>query len=122
MLVLPLLAARTRQQRKVITMRGDTDAFGRWIDNPLGAHDVLSVLAAVVQSHELKIMLSLLPILKSEDQIYLLSWLHDGVTLQFGNHTKKQRQIRKLKEAIRLTVDTMGIATRLDVKELPTLR
>jgi len=119
-LIQSLLEARGRQQQVVDSNNGCKDAWGIWLD---ASHDyetrrknLPSVLACVVQSYELRIMLSILPVLKSNPQIYLLSWLHDGVTLHFGNISKRERQLVQLKRAIQVEAESLGMETWLEVE------
>lgn len=123
-----LLKARQHQQEIIGRQGGGTDAFGRFQKTPFnlktrvdgrrnpryGEPNVPAALAGIVQSYELRLMLALLPILKSNQQIYLLSWLHDGVTVAFGNSTKAQAQIRRMKRAVEAEAKDRGIVTRLN--------
>jgi hypothetical protein len=125
-LVTELLSARARARKRVWDESGTADAWGNWIattwDRATGTKDVPSVLAYVVQSWELRLMLSVLPVIESEEQIYLLSWLHDGITVWLGNRTKADRQVRKLQAAVRREADTLGLATCLEVEQLTANR
>ena len=120
-----LLKARGRQQKAVWEADGCKDAWGNWIkaswDVARKKKDVPSVLACSVQSYELRIMMSILPILESEPQVSLLSWLHDGCTIHFGNITKQARQEERMQAAVRREADMLGMATWLEVEHLPTL-
>lgn len=113
-----ILAAR---KRKLAQLKSDgylLDAF----DNPVKTHkyfNTLSVLAYVAQSYELKIMLSLIPIVKSEgNQIHVASWLHDGVTLYFGKTGEEERQIEQINKKVNKTAWDLGIPTKLEVTKL----
>jgi hypothetical protein len=124
-----LLKARSRQRRAVEAAGGAEDGFGRWVAvewvtpsrrGKRKRKNTASVLASVVQSYELRLMLSILPVLQAEPQIYLLAWLHDGITLHFGNGSKQERQIRRICRAVQERADAYGMATHLEVEYLPT--
>lgn len=124
-LIQALLKARSRQQKLIKQARGCADAFGRWHvlsqdarEGDSEAPGMTSLMASVVQSYELKLMLPILPILKSNQQIYILSWLHDGVTLHFGNKSKQEEQIRRLQKAVARQAREMGICSSLEVQHL----
>jgi hypothetical protein len=125
-----LLGARARASRRVWKERGARDAWGTWVatawefDEGRGkpVQDVPSVLARVVQSYELRLLLPVLGVAEAEEQVYLLSWLHDGVTVHLGNQTKAGRHLRKLAGAVRGEAERLGMATALEVKRLPTAR
>lgn len=131
-----LLKARKHQQEVITANGGGEDAFGRFRPIPpnlkkhvdgkpnarYGEPNVPAALAGIVQSYELKLMLALLPILKSKQQMHLVSWLHDGVTVAFGNRTKKEQQIERMQKAVKTVADEMGVVTHLEVTELPPNR
>ena len=117
-IVRDLLAARKAQLKRIKEAGGGEDAFGRWIP-VTAAQKHRSVLAQIVQSWELKLMLAALPIIRSEPRVVLLAWLHDGVTLHFGDKSKQARQIRKLERAVKRAAAELGFPTELEVKHLP---
>lgn len=64
-----------------------------------------------------------LPVLENNRQVYVLSWLHDGLTLYFGDRTKMERQLKTIMRAVDERAESEGIPTKLepellDVKEL----
>lgn len=127
-IIAPLLEARDHMLYKIGRECGGYDAWGRWLytaqeTRPVRGRlrqvpDSPSVLSAIVQSYELKIMLSVLPVIKSDRQIYLLSWLHDGVTLLLGNKTKAERYIRRLKSVVQREAEALQVSTWLEVEQL----
>lgn len=70
--------------------------------------------AQVVQSWEVRLMLSLVPVLRGERQLYCLSWLHDGLTVWCGDSTKRERHINKLKAAVQAEAEQWGFPTWLE--------
>lgn len=116
-LVRDLITARARVMEKIRIDRGAEDAFGRWVemewDAEKGRWNVPSVAAQVVQSWEVRLMLSLVPVLRAERQLYCLSFLHDGITVWCGDHTKRERHLRRLQEAVQGEADRWGFPTRL---------
>jgi hypothetical protein len=112
---------------------GVYDAFDPWLtlsetkrwNKENGKYDhatnVRSIMAAVMQSYELRIMMAILPVLKAEKQVYLLYWLHDGVCLHFGNSSKKAQKIRRLQKAVRTEARQLNVAMELEVEELTPL-
>lgn len=125
-LIVDLLAARTRVYHQAEQDRGAEDAWGNWRSttydlNEEGTRrvpDIPSVLAYVVQSYELRLMLPLMEVVRDTKQIYLMSWLHDGVTLDLGNSTKAKRHIRSIEAAVIREADGLGIITKLEVANL----
>jgi hypothetical protein len=125
-LVRELLRARDRAKRATAEAGGALDAWGNFVevdaalrDGRYARRDVLSVMSAVVQSYELRLMLPALEVVKKEQQLYLLSWLHDGVTVHAGNRGKLGRQVRRLARAVAREAAALGMATELEVTELP---
>lgn len=109
-----LLAARAQQIKRVNWDGGAEDAYGQWHSVGLG-RSARSVLAHVVQSHELKLMEPVLDVLDRQPQLYLISWLHDGVSLLPGNRTKAERYCRQLQEGVALRAQELGYLTELEV-------
>jgi len=116
-LVHDLLAARSRVLQRIRVQRGAEDAFGRWVatdwDRKSKTWNVPSVAAQVVQSWEVRLMLSLVPVLRAERQLYCLSFLHDGLTVWCGDETKRERHLRKLQEAVQGEAAQWGFPTWL---------
>jgi hypothetical protein len=112
-LIHDLLEARGAAFERISEGGGACDAFGRWIPlYPYAAHEVLAQQA---QSYELKIMLAALPVLQNED-VTILSWLHDGMTVRTQNRTKEARRIRQIAGAVNAEAARLGISTELEVQ------
>lgn len=138
-LIKALLKARRKQLEWIEEDNGGYDAFDNWRQiqlyanssqksdsNPKRRHgrNSPSVLAAIVQSYELKIMLELLYVLKaghpkSGQAIYILSFLHDGLTLKFSKSKKKDAQIRQMQRRVKKIADEMGVNTELEAEPAP---
>lgn len=120
-LIQELLQGRGRQQESIMESGGAVDAFGRWIELNWKKNDkgktmpnFGSVMSQVAQSYELQIMLQILPILKSNKQIYCTAWLHDGVHLYLGNKAKEERWIQQITKKVNSYCWQSGIHTRLE--------
>ena len=138
-----LLDARERISERIESEGGAMDAWGNW--QPLGAINIdtsnalpgpasrqpditlskksrnkrlCSFLACIAQGYELRLMSSIVPLLSHSQQIYPLAWLHDGITIHFGNVTKVDRQIAKLQKAVADEAERMGVCTELEVTRL----
>jgi hypothetical protein len=103
------------------------DAFGRKItysdlNNPgpwkAGKRKTNSLMAIEVQSYEMKIMSAIIPIIKSEGNITIVSWLHDGVTLHFRDTRERPRQLTRLKRALGDSAKQLGISMKTEVTHL----
>ena len=117
-----LLEARNRKIEDLKIRRSVEDAFCRTLriadqDGSEGKA-ICSILAQVVQSHEMKIMQSLLDIIASDDRIYIISWLHDGVTLYFSDKKEQRGRINTITRKMNERIVDMGFPTKLEVKEL----
>lgn len=111
-LIEALLAARNYALAAARNRHGLLDAFGRWI--PLTPEvDDRSVVAQQLQSHELAVMASALPILKKGD-LYVVSWLHDGVTLHCSDATKLERRMAQVAAAINREASSRGFCTEVE--------
>jgi len=115
-----LFAARQEQIAIITTDQGGYDAFGNWVANfdKLGNLQPLSTLAAISQSYEQKLMYPMLDVLKSNKQMYVLAYLHDGLTIYCSDAEKQERQIAALRSAVRTCADELGILTELETEEL----
>lgn len=121
-----LVIAKDMARRAFKRDRGAEDAFGRFIkldkiDKPSENGRLRSLMSQIIQSYELKMMLSILPVFKAKrnSKLYLLAWLHDGIVVHFGDDSKKNRQIAEIKNALTDRIAEMGIETWVEVKELP---
>jgi hypothetical protein len=116
-----LLTARQRQLASLKEKGFLVDAFGRQ-RKPTNRtqKSKRSVLAYIAQSYEVKIMLSILPIIeKVGNQIHIASWLHDGCTIHFGKTGEQERQIEQICKRANKTAKELGIPTRMTVRKLP---
>ena len=120
-----LMAGRARQQRIIHAQGRLLDAFGRWIGLPWSTDmqgkqrpNYGSIMSRVAQSHELKIMLQILPIIKANREIHCVAWQHDGCTVAFGDPSKAERWLRQMQEAITSYCRLESVPTRLEAEEL----
>lgn len=110
-----LMKARRAVQQTIKGTGGVADAFGQWLTT--SQYSIPSVLAQQVQSYEVKIMLSMLPILKAEKDIRVLSWLHDGLTIRILDPAEKQRKLRRLCDVVEDAASVLGFHTVLEVED-----
>lgn len=109
-----LLTARKAQLRQIRRDKEVTDAWGRVIAyNPRNAK-LRSLLAQEVQSWEVRLMLSLLPVLLAERDVNVVSWLHDGVTLHVSDKRQTRRIIDRLGAAFATQAALLGLDTDLE--------
>jgi hypothetical protein len=107
------------------------DAFGQWVgmeryaDRKDDKHRSRSILAAVAQSWEMKIMLSILPVIQRHERLQMVGWLHDGVILNFGDRSRAGQFKAELKTAVKRRLDDIcnetgyRFQTYMDIKQLP---
>lgn len=116
-LIADLVTAREEAFSRLAEAGGAVDAFGRWIsvDDPTTMRDLRSVLAQQVQSYEVLLMLSLLPVWqKEQNNVKVLSWLHDGVTIKYHDPRELKQQITRLQRALARRAAEFDIPTRLE--------
>lgn len=115
-----LLRARKREIMNLLMEGGCNDAFGNYLctSRDDGTLHVESILAVTAQSWEQNIMQAMVPILERNKQIYILSWLHDGLTIYFGDKTKKDRQLRNIIKAVESKASDLDILTHFEVEFL----
>lgn len=115
-----LLLARGREIAQIVTDGGRYDAWGSWIDtkNEQGEINAKSILSYVSQSYEQKMMGALLEALKRRKQVYVLAYLHDGITIASSDPAKTSGHIKAIKSAVAKSAEEMGILTSLDVEYL----
>ena len=110
-LVADLFKARNRAKKQLINQWGGQDACGNrlWLPqssrdangNKVLAHDaVRSMQSYIVQSYEMKLILSLIPVISQYEQIYFIALIHDGVIVRLGNKTKEKYDIGRMKKAV----------------------
>lgn len=110
-----LMEARAQQIEAVNRAGGLQDAYGRF-QVVTRRRRARSILSHVVQSYELRLMEPILDVLDRQPQLYLVSWLHDGVTLLSGNATKSQRYCGQLRDGVALGARRLGFATELEIE------
>jgi hypothetical protein len=113
-LIQELLEARERITREIEMDGFANDAFGREIQvsrsNP--PH---KVAAQIAQSYEMRILKAVLPVVKEERKITIVSWLHDGCSLWFGAEDRKAAQIERIKQAVKDKASKLGIQTTAEI-------
>ena len=112
-----LLLARNAKMAELLRDGGLYDAYREWI----GAADrraARSAMAQQLQSHEFKLMSAVLPVLKRERTITVCSWLHDGMTVHFGDRHEASRQTARLVRVVNEEARQLKIITRLEVEHL----
>jgi hypothetical protein len=115
-----LIAARKQKHDESKTKKCVCDAWGNTVYMGPGTpfRTVRSLWAYAIQSFELKVLLALLPILTKNSQIYLIAWQHDGVTLQFGNRSKSERERNQIRAAVNRTCGDLDISSELEMEPL----
>lgn len=129
--VAEMLQIARKKRREITKAGGIEDAFGNWLaldkvedeDHrpglPAGRHKRQhpgGLLARVAQSWEMKLMLSLVPVLERQRLAYgvsVLSWLHDGLTIQTHRKADRQTVVRQLTLAFQQKADELGLKTKL---------
>ena len=114
-LIMSLFEAREVQIKRLIKEGGGTDAFGKQCP-ATSRKEARSALAQIMQSHELKVMLSAVPIIQSEARLHVVSWLHDGLTVKIGDTSETERLLRRLQTAIMDEVRAKGIPTIVEIE------
>lgn len=115
-----LLRARSSEAWEIKEKGGAYDAFGNWISREKddGTTHTPSILAVTAQSWEQHVMYGMIPILEKNKQIYVFSYLHDGLTVYFGDMTKMDRQLQALCRRVERPAKGLGIQTRLQLETL----
>lgn len=114
-LIAAILVARDKKMAEIQEAAGVLDAFGKWIE----AHtlvEVRSAMAQQLQSYELKLMQTVLPILETEKRLHVVSWLHDGLTVYCADPMEAKRQVSRLEKKINLAANQLGVVTRVEVE------
>lgn len=125
-IVKELLNARSVELSRIKELGGMFDAFGRWvdvsdIDKPSLSAQARSLLSAIVQSHELRIMLQAVPLLKSLNRVYPMVFLHDGLTIRLTGRTVEQEQTvcDKIAQVINDYCKSEGYLTKMTPERIP---
>ena len=112
-LITELLMARQTRLRQIGRDRHIIDAFGRRIDYDRRNVKMRSLLAQEVQSYEVSLMLSLLPVFQAERDLVVVSWLHDGITVHVTDTTQHERVVRRLQAVFSARAASLGLLTSL---------
>jgi hypothetical protein len=119
-----LLAERDRQRVLIRENKGGYDAFGRRLTiereryKYMAANEyvewtesnIRSVLCAIVQSYELALMLGVFEAIKSNPDLLLIAWLHDGVYVKCINHSDRiERYSQQIADALNSTAKKFKI-------------
>lgn len=101
-LIEELLEGRDKRMAEIRQTGGAHDAFGIWrpvLKDALGGDNTRSPLCIEVQSHEMAIMIRALPVIKADPHTYLMSWLHDGMSVKMPP-SRRDGAVRRLVAAI----------------------
>jgi hypothetical protein len=124
-----LLQAREQQKKLIAENEGAYDAFGEFVpvakefrERSSGncyfkalEHNRRSVLCAVVQSWEVKIMLEIFEYIKSNKDLLLVGWLHDGIYVCVSNHKERsEKYINLLCHKATAVGNSLGINIQLE--------
>lgn len=115
-LIAELLAGRNERLREIRRDKFVMDAFGqrREYDGREVRHR--SLLAQEVQSYEVALMMSLLPrIQRNYEDVHVVSWLHDGLSLWFSDKAKAAATVKGLCADFSRKADALGFRTELEV-------
>jgi hypothetical protein len=112
-----ILGARERVQEQIVQEGCGWDAFGRML--PLDRRKPRAIMCQIAQSFELRLMMSILPILRREPDVAVLSFLHDGITVGFRPEGVNERVVAALAAAFDTEASSLGICTRLEHRQLP---
>lgn len=115
-LIKMLLDTRAKVYDKIGEAGGADDAFNRWI--PMSEDRKPHQIACeVVQSYEVRLMLSLLPtLLQHRDTVVIHSWLHDGMALSFTDPSKEEAIQQQMKADLEAEAWRLKIPTTLEIK------
>ncbi|MFN3649323.1 MAG: hypothetical protein ACK47B_07045 [Armatimonadota bacterium] len=110
-----LFDRREARQAQILDDGGVRNAFGQWIPCTTGhPHELRSLLCQQVQSFEMRLMLTLVPVLRDERNLRPLAWLHDGLVVHVTDDTKYTRIIARMKRVVQVEADRLGFPTGLD--------
>jgi hypothetical protein len=112
-LIKELLQARRARMDSLRRDRFIVDAFGRRFDYRGHDKQLRSLLAQEVQSYEVYLMLSLLPVFRAERDLTVISFLHDGVTV-WVPQDKRSRIVTRLKREFDKRAGELGFSTALE--------
>ncbi len=119
--VAELLQARDVEANRVLTDGGRYDAWGNWInhrDRRTGQLKPRSILSYVSQSYEQLFMYKLLDRIEQSKRVYVLAYVHDGMSLHLSDPARTGAYVSGLKRIIEQCSKEMGILTGLEVEYL----
>lgn len=112
-----MIKARERQRKLAKQNLGAVDAFGNniqvYVPDGSGVVDENSVLAAVVQSHEVKLMTSIFNFIDGMSKARVMLWIHDGLAIDV-----KAGDLSSAKKFAREEAKKAGFITELEEEEL----
>jgi hypothetical protein len=108
-----LLKARRARLRALRHDKFVVDAFGRRLEYDRHRTRLRSLLAQEVQSYEVALMLSLLPVLRAERDLTVVSFLHDGLTV-WVPQAKRKRVVARLQHEFDKRAEELGFSTALE--------
>jgi hypothetical protein len=111
-LVAELLHERLRQRARIRKEGGVRDAFGRWLTRDR-LNTLRSLPAQQIQSYEVALMTSLVPVLSAE-RVRVVSFLHDGISVLARDGAEQARIVRRLQQQFAGAADALGIRTTLE--------
>ena len=82
------------------------------------AKAIRSLMAYQVQSYELRFMLSLLPVIKKDSQIYPLGFLFDSIIFTFGSFGREDMRMKQMQDAVKSEAKLLGMPVKLEFKML----
>lgn len=130
LVIAELMKARDHQLDIIVDESGGVTAFGKFAtraelkssDREEREHAQRSVLAEVVQSHELKLLLPIAEIIGPEnaefDSVRIMQFLLDGFCLWFTRPGRSEAIVRSLTEAVNRGASEAGYHTVLEVTAL----
>ena len=116
---LPVVASMFKQRERQLALiedqGGATDCFGRFIRVCPGPDEVSprSVLAQLAQAQELAIVFPVIDIARSERDLHVVLWQHDGFSLAVSDAEKKDYYLRRVRTAIEAEAERCGVPTQL---------
>lgn len=111
-IITELLRERARQLAHLRRNGEIVDAFG--LVTKKKGRTLRSLMAQQVQSYEMKLMLSVLPLIKSNKNAHIVSWLHDGITVWFTDKSEAAQLTARIVRTFNCECGKMGINTELE--------
>jgi hypothetical protein len=105
-----LLSGRKQAQERIKKDGGIRDVFGVWIPAKTKS-DVRSALAQVAQAAEMKLLLPVVELAKSEEKLHITLWLHDGFAVHATSHEKRSRFLEQIERLVEAEAKALGVRT-----------